>query len=89
MAMYGGNYYGPLEVSASLNEQAPRQREIPMQPTFSPTPLNHKSPPPMYHPGHMSAQGVTTPQVMEGGVLDYKDILDERFASPRVIIKQS
>ena len=43
----------------------------------------------MYHPGHMSAQGVTTPQVMEGGVLDYKDILDERFASPRVIIKQS
>ena len=43
----------------------------------------------MYYPGHMSAQGATTPQVMEGGVLDYKDILDERFASPRVIIKQS
>ena len=23
-----------------------------------------------------------------GGILDYKDILDERFSSPRVVVKQ-
>lgn len=36
--------------------------------------------------------GATTPGVTDGGaggVLDYKDILDERFASPRVMVKQS
>jgi len=44
----------------------------------------------MYFPNHMTAQGATTPSVTEGGpgVLDYKDILDERFASPRVMVKQ-
>ena len=54
----------------------------------SPTPLQHK-PPAMYYPNHILAQGATTPSVNEGGsgVLEYKDILDERFASPRVIVK--
>ena len=41
----------------------------------------------------MAAQGgATTPSVTNDGgqgVLDYKDILDERFASPRVMVKQS
>ena len=52
----------------------------------------------MYYPNH--AGGATTPNVADGagggmngaggpGSLDYKDILDERFASPRVLIKQS
>ena len=52
----------------------------------------------MYYPSHSG--GTNTPNVADGpaggvngGVgpssLDYKDILDERFASPRVLVKQS
>lgn len=37
----------------------------------------------------MSAQGATTPSVPENGMHEYKDILDEKFASPRVMVKQS
>ena len=49
----------------------------------------------MYYPSQMQG-GATTPNVTDGsgpgggpGSLDYKDILDERFASPRVMVKQS
>jgi len=45
----------------------------------------------MYYASQMQG-GATTPGVTDGGaggVLDYKDILDERFASPRVMVKQS
>lgn len=46
----------------------------------------------MYYPSQMQG-GATTPSVTDGaganGSLDYKDILDERFASPRVMVKQS
>ena len=61
----------------------------------SPTPLQHTKSPAMFYQNHISGgqSGATTPNVTnEGGgmgVLDYKDILDERFASPRVLVKQS
>ena len=43
-----------------------------------------------YYPGHLSAQGMLTPGVSEvKSMQDYKDILDEKFASPNIIVKQS
>lgn len=52
----------------------------------------------MYYPSHSG--GANTPNVADGSAggvnggvgpssLDYKDILDERFASPRNLVKQS
>ncbi len=54
----------------------------------SPAPIQGKSPINMQYPSHMSAQGSsTTPNIEFSNMLDYKDILDERFATPNVMIK--
>ena len=52
-----------------------------------PTPTHLKSPP-MYYASHVSVQGAVTPTMMETNH-NYPDILDEKFASPRHLIKQS
>lgn len=71
----------------SLNDSVQRSREL-INVSNSPTPLQQKSPA-MYYPGHLSQQGTTTPGVPDNGLMDYKDILDEKLGSPRIMVKQS
>jgi len=79
------NSYGPRSEFTSLNDSLSKPRDALSNQNNSPAPMMQQKQMPFK--GHYpSSHGTTTPDT---AIQDYKDILDEQFASPRAAVKPS